>query len=61
MQMKTRVKVKNGICDGAVSVLIKKILFSFRLHTENSIMSLHITSCVSVPVSRLYHPSGHIV
>lgn len=49
-------KFENGICDRAVSVLIKKT-FSFCLHTENN-MSLHITSCVSVPVSRLCHPSG---
>lgn len=40
---------------------IKKTLFSFCLHTENNIMSLHITSCASVPVSRLCHPSGDIV
>lgn len=40
------------------SVLIKKTLVSFCSHTENSIMSLHITSCVTVPVYRLCNPSG---
>lgn len=54
-------KFENSICDRAVSVLIEKTLFSSCLHTESNIMSLHITCCVTVPVSRLCHPSGDVV
>lgn len=50
------VTLEKVVCDRTVSVLIKKTLFSFCLHVENNNVSLLVSSCVSVPVSRFCHP-----